>query len=89
MDHLSIIAAVDAEIARLNEVRALLVKNGGVDGVISRKGTKKVALKQPGRRVMSAEARARIAAAQKKRWAKSKRAAKTAARAITVVTASA
>lgn len=79
MDHQLIISALDAEIARLREVRAILVKDGVTIGVIGRKGAKKVAAKKPVKRVLSAEARARIATAQKKRWAKTKRAAKKAA----------
>ncbi len=83
MDHQSIISALDAEIARLQEVRALLAQNGKVNSAISRKLAKKADIKKLGKRVMSVEARARIAAAQKKRWAKSKRAAKKAAAAVT------
>ncbi len=74
MDHQNIIAAVEAEIARLSQVRELLAQNG--KSVISAKVTKKAIVKQAKKRVMSPEARAKIAAAQKKRWAKSKRAAK-------------
>jgi hypothetical protein len=48
---------IDAEISRLEKARALLTEH---------KATKKS-------RTMSAEGRARIAAAQKKRWAKAKR----------------
>jgi hypothetical protein len=55
MDTKQVLAELDAEIARLEQVRRLLA--GAVD---------------PGRkakRTMSAEGRARIAAAQRKRWA--------------------
>ena len=83
MDYQSIVSALDAEIARLQEVRALLVKNGKVDRIIRRSGAQKVTATEPKKRVLSAEARAKIAAAQKKRWAKSKRAAKKAATAVT------
>jgi len=58
-----IIAAIDAELARLRMARALL---GGETN--SHKPAK------PGRRKMSADARARIAAAQRARWAKAKKA---------------
>jgi hypothetical protein len=84
MDTRSIIAAVDAEIAKLKEVRALLALNGKVDGLISRKSTKKVVIAKPVKHVMSPEARERIADAQRKRWAKTKRAAKKAAAAAVV-----
>ena len=62
----TIIAAIDAEIARLEQAKTLL------QGVSSRapKPVTKV------KRYLSPEARARIAAAQKKRWAKQKRAQK-------------
>jgi hypothetical protein len=67
MDTRSIIAAVDEEIARLRQVRSML-SGGGFPGPFKKKTGAK--------RVMSAEARERIAAAQRKRWAKQKRAAK-------------
>jgi len=58
-----IIASIDAEISRLQQVRELLSGSTGT-------GTRKR------KRNLSAEARARISAAQKKRWAQQKRAAK-------------
>lgn len=61
-----IIAAIDAEIARLEQAKTLL--NGVPSG--APKPVTKV------ERNLSPEARARIAAAQKKRWAKQKRKAK-------------
>ena len=82
MDTGTIVAAVDAEIAKLKEVRALLALNGTVDALTSRKAAKRVIVKKSIKRVMSPEARERIAAAQRKRWAKSKRAAKKAASAV-------
>ncbi len=85
MDHQNIIAAVDAEIARLSQVRDLLAQNG--KSAISTKVAKKAIVKQVTKRVMSPEARAKIAAAQKKRWAKSKRAAKKVAVNATAATA--
>jgi hypothetical protein len=66
MDTNEIIAAIDAEIQRLQEARTLL--DGGPS---TTSGTKK-----PGRRKLSAETRAKIVAAQKARWAKVKKAAK-------------
>jgi hypothetical protein len=72
----SIVAQIDAEIARLTQVRALLASTGKV-------GTRKIAAKAKtaaGRprkkRVLSAEARKRIAEAQRKRWAAQKAKAK-------------
>jgi hypothetical protein len=71
METSKLLAEIDAEIARLQQARALL--NG------------KEVKRQPGRpakkttakkRTMSAEGRARIAAAQKARWANAKKAAK-------------
>jgi len=69
-----ILSEIEAEISRLQQVRSLLVgQNGHV-----RRGRK------PGRpakrrHTMSAEGRTRIAAAQRKRWAKQERTAKKAA----------
>jgi hypothetical protein len=59
-----ILASIDSEISLLKQARALFAgtNNGPKPG---RPGHKK--------RVMSAEARERIAAAQRKRWAKQKR----------------
>jgi hypothetical protein len=55
------IAAIDAQVTRLQQARKLLAGSTGTRG---------------GKRVMSAEARARISAAQKKRWAQQRKAAK-------------
>lgn len=67
----SILSQLDAEIARLTQVRALLAN--------SAKSTSKFALPKVGKattrrkkRVLSAEARKRIADAQRKRWAAQK-----------------
>jgi hypothetical protein len=62
-----LIAAVDEEISRLEKVRALLQSTGG-----SRISTSSFGNRPRKKRVLSAEARARIAAAQKRRWAKQK-----------------
>jgi len=61
-----LVAAVDEEISRLEKVRALLQSTGGsrISSSFGNKPRKK--------RVLSADARARIAAAQKRRWAKQK-----------------
>jgi len=60
-----ILAAIDEEIARLRQVRSLLSQTK-----TSQTGKKRG---RPKKRTMSAEARARIAAAQRKRWAKQKK----------------
>jgi hypothetical protein len=62
MNTSELIAAIDAEIFRLQQARELLAGSRGTG--VSKPGT------------MSAEARARISTAQKKRWAQQKRAAK-------------
>ena len=67
-----ILAGIDEEISRLQQVRALLA--GGVGTRASSKTAKK-ASKKP---MMSAEGRARIAAAQRARWAKQKAVKKSA-----------
>jgi hypothetical protein len=63
MDFDAIVHVIDAEISRLEKVRALLAGHTALlkRGMPARKRNK-----------MSAEGRARIAAAQKKRWAKKK-----------------
>jgi hypothetical protein len=65
METTQILAEIDSEIRRLQDVRALLA---GTKSKTLKTGRKK--------RFLSAEARARIAAAQRKRWAKQKKAAK-------------
>ncbi len=66
----NLVAALDEEISRLQQARNLL--RGGGGGVPSPFG---VRVKGRKKRVLSADARARIAAAQRKRWAKQKKAA--------------
>jgi hypothetical protein len=68
MNTFEILATIDAELARLEQVRVLLTENPAPlkRGKSSREGG------SPKRRKMSAEGRARIAAAQKARWAKAK-----------------
>jgi len=64
-----ILAGIDEEIARLQQVRNLLAGGGGgFPGPFSGKPRKK--------RILSKEAREKIAAAQRKRWAAQKKAAK-------------
>jgi hypothetical protein len=71
MNTSDLLSSIDSEIAMLRQVRALLVGESRPHGVGVGNGRK--------RGTMSAEARARIAAAQRKRWAKQKKAAKKAA----------
>ena len=70
-----IIKELDAEIVRLQEAKQLL---SGLSGNGSSPGTRrqKAAAVGKKRRVLSAEARQRIAEAQRKRWAAKKRVAK-------------
>ena len=74
-----IIAQLDAEIARLHQVRSLLSATGKVDAKITavkataQKKTRGPAKpKTPAKRVLSPEARKAIADAQRKRWAAQK-----------------
>ncbi len=88
MNTSDIVVAIDAEIAQLQKVKALLT---GTDLTTKRKPGRPAGVAAPNkatsfnpvevakktrRRTMSAEGRAKIAAAQKARWAKSKRVAK-------------
>jgi hypothetical protein len=68
MDTREILAGIDEEIARLRQVRSLLSGGAGI-------GSDRRAAKR--KRTLSADARARIAAAQRKRWAKQKAAKKS------------
>lgn len=76
--HRSIIDAIDKEIARLREVRKVLAKNGKIPEI--KRGTRgakvSTAAKKSPKRKLSPEARARIAEAQRKRWAAVRKAAK-------------
>ena len=75
METRQILDEIEAEIARLTQVRNLLAGREG--GTSFRYGTNRAANGiSRKKRVLSAEARARIAAAQKKRWAAQKKAAK-------------
>ena len=69
MDTAQLISEIDSEISRLQQARALLAGGHSVNRTRPHGST----------RVLSAEARARIAAAQRKRWAKQKAAAKKSA----------
>lgn len=74
MNLAQVVKALDDDISRLKQVRSLLTGGStfGEFGVAAAARTRK-------RRVLSREARERIAAAQRKRWAKQKAAAKRAA----------
>ncbi len=70
MSHERIVAVIDEEISKLQQVRRLLQSAGSssvVSGITGRRS------KPRKKRVLSAEARQRIAAAQKRRWAKQKK----------------
>ena len=76
-----IIAQLDAEIARLTQVRNLLSATGKIEAKISAvketptkktRGPSKAAAKKTVKRVLSPEARKAIADAQRKRWAAQK-----------------
>ncbi len=74
----SVIAQIDAEIARLNQVRSLLASAGSAPVTArngkAKKSPAKAAIRR--KRVLSPEARKRIAEAQRKRWAAQKAKAK-------------
>ena len=75
-----IIEAIENEISKLREARAILVSVPDVETVLKRRGRPPAsASKAPQtpkpKRVLSPEAKAKIAAAQKKRWAAAKKAA--------------
>jgi len=62
MDYKNVIAEIDAQISKLQQARDVLTGLAGSQSTDGRQGRK--------RKNMSAAARARIAAAQKARWAK-------------------
>jgi hypothetical protein len=67
----AIIAALDAEIARLQRARSLIAQLTPVEN--DPRAANRISPSQPAkRRVLSPEARQRIAAAQRRRWAKHK-----------------
>jgi hypothetical protein len=67
----SILAEIDAEIARLTQVRSLLAGSRAVTSSGPKSSTSKGPRKKK-KRVLSADARKRIADAQRKRWAAQK-----------------
>jgi hypothetical protein len=66
MNITELLSIIDSEIARLRQARAVLTPTGSS---IAKRG-------RPAKYQMSAEGRARIAAAQRKRWAALRRVAK-------------
>jgi hypothetical protein len=80
MDTTEIIAQIDSEIARLEEAKSILsgttaTTTGAKRGPKPKNAPTPITTK---RRTLSPEARARIVAAQKARWAKVRKAAKAA-----------
>jgi hypothetical protein len=71
MNITEILSSIDAEIANLEQVRTVLTGIG--NGTRAKKGANG---RRKKRAPLSRAARERIAAAQRKRWAKQKRAAK-------------
>jgi hypothetical protein len=66
----NILAQIDSEIARLKQARALLANLGTAASTPRRRTAKASAKAKPRKkRVLSADARKRIADAQRKRWA--------------------
>ena len=70
MSREQILKAIDDEISKLQQARKLLQSSGGSKLV---SGLSSNGRKTRTRRTLSPEARARIAAAQKRRWAKQKK----------------
>ena len=75
----NLVKEIDTAIALLTRVRALAVSSTVSDEPAS-KAAKKVSAVKPSKRVLSADAREAIAAAQRKRWAKVRRQKKQALR---------
>lgn len=77
MEARGIIAEIDAEIARLQQARALLGGGGGSVKAKAKPGRPKAFANKSQRRkrVLSADARKRIGDAQKRRWAERRKAA--------------
>jgi hypothetical protein len=81
MDTTEIIAQIDSEIARLEQAKSLLSGTAATTTAKAKRGPKPKAVPTPitsTKRTLSPEARARIVAAQKARWAKVRKAAKAA-----------
>jgi hypothetical protein len=86
MDTAGIINQIDEQISRLQQAKSLLAVNA-IERRVGRPKTSQIAnpVTAPKKRVMSAEGKAKIAEAQRARWAKSRRADKKAAKAANVV----
>ena len=80
MDTKEIIVQIDTEIARLQQVRGILSGTTTTKAKLGRPKKASLALAAPiaAKRILSPEARAKIAAAQKARWAKARKAKKAA-----------
>jgi hypothetical protein len=81
MDTKEIIAQIDSEIARLQDAKSILSDRTTTPTIKAKRGPEAKTAPTPTtakRRILSPEARARIAAAQKARWAKVRKAAKAA-----------
>jgi hypothetical protein len=90
LDTESIIQEIDSEIARLEQAKAILSGTTTKRSPGRPKQTPsviKTVAAEPNKRVMSAEGKAKIAAAQKLRWARSKRADRKAAKKAAVKSA--
>ena len=75
----NLLSTIDAEIARLQQARALIAGTRRGTGTRAKATTTAAAPKKRVRRTLGPEARKRIAEAQRKRWAAQKKAtAKTA-----------
>ena len=68
----SILAQIEAEIARLTQVRSLLANSSNISTKLTAAKLKNAVGRPRKKRVLSAEARKRIADAQRKRWAAQK-----------------
>ena len=81
MDTTEIIAQIDSEIARLQQVKTILLGSTTTTTVKAKRKLRGKITPTPitaKKRILSPEARARIAAAQKARWAKVRKATKSA-----------
>jgi hypothetical protein len=73
----AILAQIDTEIAKLTQVRNLLAGTGKITARLSGETTARVATRGRKKRILSPEARKRIADAQRRRWAAQKAKSKT------------
>lgn len=72
---MNVLDAIESEIQHLQEARAILL-GGSTSNGLGRPKMEQATPKSGGRKPMSAEARARIGAAQRKRWAEANKAEK-------------